>query len=74
MLATNSPEVPAAIRVRLDNLRRRKDFLDRMIEAVERYVQFVAAEGMPGSAGMIREPPVRCRKASGAEDRLHGAA
>jgi hypothetical protein len=74
MIATNSPEVPAAIRVRLDTLRRRKDFLDRMIEAVERYVQFASAEGMPGSADIVRKQPARCRKASGAEGRLQGAA
>ena len=74
MLATNSPEVPAAIRVRLDHLRKRKDVLDRMIEAVERYVQFASAERMPGSADIIRKQPARCRKAPGTVVGFQGAA
>ena len=74
MLATNSPEVPAAIRARLDHLRKRKDFLDRMIEAVERYVQFASAERMPGTTGTERKRSTRCRKAPGAADRFQGAA
>jgi len=64
MLATNSPEAPAAIRVRLDTLRKRKDFLDRTIEAVERYVQFASAEAVPGLSGSIRKRPMRCRSAA----------
>ena len=64
MIATNSPDVPAAIRARLDHLRKRKDFLDRMIEAVERYVQFAAAEAAPELSDSIRKRPMRCRRAA----------
>jgi hypothetical protein len=64
MLALTPPEVPVVIRARLDHLRKRKDFLDSMIEATERYVQFASAEAAPGFSGAIRKRPSRCRRAA----------
>ena len=48
MLALNSPQTPAVIRARLTDLRKRKAFLDDLIQSVERYTEFVSAQSHPG--------------------------
>ncbi len=68
MLPKTSPESSGAIRARLTDLRNRKDALDEVIAALERYAVYAIP---PGDAIPRRAPKVIHMK--GAE-RLAGAA
>jgi len=63
-MSKSSPPVPVAIQAKLSSLRRRHMEITQLIDAVERYLKFLAVEPASMDAAKVRKGPSHRRQAA----------